>query len=252
MIQQLPTETKPTVIYPDSDGQPMSDNTKQFRWIVIIKENLEILFANNPDVFVAGDLLWYPVEGDNKTRIAPDAMVVFGRPKGDRGSYKQWEENNISPQVVFEILSPGNRLKEMTKKLLVYQRHGVEEYYIYDPDEVELTGLIRSENRLEEIEDINGWISPRLGIKFELTSDTLEIYRPDGQRFLTSVELDGLREQERQRAEEERQRAEEERQRAEEERQRAEDAIAQLEEERQRYQALIALLREKGIDPEQL
>ena len=238
MIQQLPTETKPTVIYPDSDGQPMSDNTKQFRWIVIIKENLEILFANNPDVFVAGDLLWYPVEGDNKTRIAPDAMVVFGRPKGDRGSYKQWEENNISPQVVFEILSPGNRLKEMTKKLLVYQRHGVEEYYIYDPDEVELTGLIRSENRLEEIEDINGWISPRLGIKFELTSDTLEIYRPDGQRFLTSVELDGLREQERQRAEEERQRAE--------------DAIAQLEEERQRYQALIALLREKGIDPEQL
>ena len=230
----------------------MSDNTKQFRWIVTIKENLEILFANNPEVFVAGDLLWYPVEGDNKTRIAPDAMVVFGRPKGDRGSYKQWEENNISPQVVFEILSPGNRLKEMTKKLLVYQQYGVEEYYIYDPDEVELTGLIRSENRLEEIEDINGWISPRLGIKFELTSDTLEIYRPDGQRFLTSVELDGLREQERQRAEEERQRAEEERQRAEEERQRAEDAIAQLEEERQRYQALIALLREKGIDPEQL
>jgi len=231
MIQQLPTETKPTIIYPDSDGQPMSDNTKQFRWIVTIKENLEILFANNPEVFVAGDLLWYPVEGDNKTRIAPDAMVVFGRPKGDRGSYKQWEENNISPQVVFEILSPGNRLKEMTKKLLVYQQYGVEEYYIYDPDEVELTGLIRSGDRLAEIEAINGWISPRLGIRFELTSDTLEIFRPDGQRFLTSVELDGLREQERQRAE---------------------DAIAQLEAEKQRYQALIALLREKGIDPEQL
>ncbi|MCL1469824.1 Uma2 family endonuclease [Argonema antarcticum] len=245
MIQQLPTETKPAVIYPDSDGQPMSDNTEQFRWIVIIKENLEILFANNPDVFVAGDLLWYPIEENNKIRQAPDAMVVFGRPKGKRGSYRQWQEDNITPQVVFEILSPGNTVKEMSRKLLFYQRHGVEEYYIYDPEEVELTGLIRSENRLEEIEDINGWISPRLGIKFELTSDTLEIYRPDGQRFLTSVELDGLREQERQRAEEERQRAEEERQRA-------EDAIAQLEEERQRYQALIALLREKGIDPEQL
>jgi len=27
-----------------------------------------------------------PVEGDNKTRAAPDALVVFGRPKGDRGS----------------------------------------------------------------------------------------------------------------------------------------------------------------------
>jgi len=259
MLQQLPTETKPQIIYPDSDGKPMSDNTKQFRWIVTIKENLEILFANNPEVFVAGDLLWYPVEGDNKTRIAPDAMVVFGRPKGDRGSYKQWEENNISPQVVFEILSPVNRLKEMTKKHLFYQQYGVEEYYIYDPDEVELTGLIRSGDRLVEIEAINSWVSPRLGIRFELTSDTLEIFRPDGQKFLTSVELDRLREQERQRAEEERQRAEEERQRAEEERQRAEeerqraeDAIAQLETEKQRYQTLIERLRSKGIDPEQL
>ncbi|MFB2922821.1 MULTISPECIES: Uma2 family endonuclease [Aerosakkonema] len=231
MVQQLPTETKPQIIYPDSDGQPMSDNTKQFRWIVTIKENLEILFANNPEVFVAGDLLWYPIEGDNKTRIAPDAMVVFGRPKGDRGSYKQWEENNISPQVVFEILSPGNRLKEMTRKHLFYQQYGVEEYYIYDPDEVELTGLIRSGDRLAEIEAINGWISPRLGIKFELKSDTLEIFRPDGQRFLTSVELDRLREQERQRAE---------------------DAIAQLETANQRYQDLIERLRSKGIDPEQL
>ncbi len=66
MVQQLPTDTAPAIIYPDSDGQPMADNTKQFRWIVGIKENLELLFSNNPDVFVAGDLLWYPVEGKPK------------------------------------------------------------------------------------------------------------------------------------------------------------------------------------------
>jgi hypothetical protein len=53
---------------------------------VTIKENLELVFADNPEVFVAGDLLWYPVEGNNKLRIAPDVMVAFGRPKGDRGS----------------------------------------------------------------------------------------------------------------------------------------------------------------------
>jgi Uma2 family endonuclease len=96
MVQQLiPPEIKPEIIYPDSDGNPMSDNTKQYEWIVKIKENLEILFAPNDDVFIAGDLLWYPVEGSVKTRQAPDVMVVFGRPKGDRGSYKQWQENNI-------------------------------------------------------------------------------------------------------------------------------------------------------------
>ena len=58
--------------------------------------------------FVAGDLLWYAQQGDPTERLAPDAMVVFGRPKGDRGSYKQWEEDGIAPQVVWEVLSPGN------------------------------------------------------------------------------------------------------------------------------------------------
>lgn len=52
-------------------------------------------------------LLWYPVESHPEIRTAPDVLVVFGRPKGHRGSYKQWEEDNIPPQVVFEILSPG-------------------------------------------------------------------------------------------------------------------------------------------------
>ncbi|MBW4496858.1 MAG: Uma2 family endonuclease [Oscillatoria princeps RMCB-10] len=231
MAQQLQPETEAEIIYPESDGQPMADNTKQFRWIVTIKENLEILFAAIADVFVAGDLFWYPVRG-SLHRQAPDVMVVFNRPKGDRGSYKQWEEENIPPQVVFEILSPGNTVTGMTKKLLFYQRYGVEEYYIYDPDTVELTGLLRSGNNvLEEIEQMNGWVSPRLGIRFELKEDTLEIYRPDNQRFLTPVELDQLREQERQRAEQ---------------------ALAQLAQEQQRYQALIERLRERGIDPEQL
>ena len=41
--------------YPDSDGQPMSDNTLQFKWIVTIKEGLEAQFRNDADVFVAGD-----------------------------------------------------------------------------------------------------------------------------------------------------------------------------------------------------
>ena len=89
MVTQLKSPQKPDVIYPDSDGQPMSDNTKQFRWILIIQQNLAWLFGDDPNVYVAGDLLWYPVEGDNKIRVGPDVMVVFGRPQGDRGSYKQ-------------------------------------------------------------------------------------------------------------------------------------------------------------------
>ncbi|MGI0480716.1 Uma2 family endonuclease [Geminocystis sp. CENA526] len=188
------------IVYPDSDGKPMADNTRQFRWIVLFKENLECLFADNPNVFVAGDLLWYPVEGSPDIRVAPDVFVVFDRPKGDRGSYQQWKENNITPQVVFEILSPGNTYKEMVKKQQFYDKYGVEEYYIYDPDRNVLTGLERENGILTFIEDITDWISPRLGIRFVLTDDTLKVYYPDGQPFLTTIELTQKAQQEKLRA----------------------------------------------------
>ena len=266
MVTQLPSSSQKDIIYPDSDGQSMADNTKQFELIVWIKDNLELLFANDNNVFVAGDLLWYAVEGDNKLRQAPDVMVVFGRPKGYRGSYQQWFEENIPPQVVFEIWSPGNRISQMAKKFEFYERHGVEEYYLYEPDVIDLTGWHRRNSKLEVIDQMAGWVSPRLGIRFELSEEELQIYRPDGQRFLNYLELDQLRQQERQRAnqaeataEQERQRAEQERQRAEQERQRAEQERQRAEQERQRaeqaeiqLEALRALLKERGINPEKL
>ena len=193
--------TRPAIVYPDSDGKPMAENTLQFEWIVTIKEGLEALFRDDPNVFVAGDLLWYPVEGDPKTRMAPDAMVVFGRPKGYRGSYKQWEEGGVAPQVVFEVLSPGNRAGLMKQKFAFYQRFGVEEYYIYDPDRNQLSGYLRQNGVLSPIRQMNGWVSPRLGIRFELTAETLRLVRPDGEPFVTYLELIAQRDRERQRAE---------------------------------------------------
>ena len=190
------------VHYPDSDGNPIADNTKQFRWIVTIKENIELLFAEDPNVFIAGDLLWYPVEGNNTIRSAPDTMVVFGRPKGDRGSYQQWKEDNLPPQVVFEILSPGNRMGEMERKRQFYERYGVEEYYIYDPDRLDLSGWVSSDGGLVAIEEINGWQSRRLGIRFAIAAgEELVIYRPDDEIFLSFGELDELRQVEKIRAE---------------------------------------------------
>jgi hypothetical protein len=140
-------------------------------------------------VFVAGDLLWYPQEGDHKIRVAPDVMVAFGRPKGDRGSYMQWKEAGITPQVVFEILSPGNTKKEMNEKFGFYDRHGVEEYYQYDPDRGRLRGWLRQGRRLEEIEPMTGWASPRLGVRFEMYGMKLILYQTNGERFLTFQEL---------------------------------------------------------------
>src|SRR5262245_59187717 len=109
------TPTLPPVppLYPDSDGQPMSDNTRQAHWIVVFFGNLSALYHDRADVFVAMNLLWYAVEGEPETRAAPDVLVAFGRPKGHRGSYKQWEEGGTPPAVTVEILSPANTQQEM-------------------------------------------------------------------------------------------------------------------------------------------
>jgi len=220
----------------------MAENTLQFEWIVTIEGGIDALFKDNPMVFVAGDLFWYPVEGEPGIRTAPDTLVVFGRPKGHRGSYRQWEEGNIAPQVVFEIRSPGNRFGEMLHKFQFYERHGVEEYYLYDPDFNELEGWIRNKERLQPIPVINGWISPRLGIRFALESNTLVIYRPDGRKFAAYLEL----EQERTSAVKE---AESVMRKVEQERNLRVAAEVQVEQERKERERLAAKLRELGVDP---
>ena len=227
------------VEYPDSDGQPMSDNTLQFQWIVVFQGNLDAVFENANDVFVAGDLLWYPLPKRLDIRAAPDVMVVFGRPKGYRGSYQQWLEGNIAPQVVFEIQSPGNRPEEMQAKLQFYEDHGVEEYYLYDPHNVRLSGWRRVGTALQPIPVMHDWVSPRLKIRFDTSGPELVVYRPDGTRFLTFLELNAQRREAEQRAENERRLKEEERRlkeeaerQADEERRLKEEAEHQAEDER--------------------
>ena len=96
------------IVYPDSDGQPMSENTLQFKWIVTIEGGVDALFIDDPNVFVAGDLLWYPVENRPDIRSAPDVMVALGRPKGYRGSYMQWEEGgNPRPRSYSRSVHPA-------------------------------------------------------------------------------------------------------------------------------------------------
>lgn len=120
--------TATDVTYPESDGKPMADNTLQWDWVVRIVSELREQFAGL-QVFVAGDLFWYPVRGNNRIVAAPDALVAFGRSPGYRGSYRQWEEEDVAPQVAFEVLSPGNTEKEMQGKFVFYEKYGVEECY---------------------------------------------------------------------------------------------------------------------------
>ncbi len=114
-------------------------------------------------------------------------------------------------------------------KLKFYERYGVEEYDIYDPVDYELTGCRRIGDELVEIAEMNGWTSPRLGIRFDSSGNELRIYGPDGRAFLTFAEL----EQQRKALAQER------------------DRVAQeLQAEREHVERLAAQLRSLGVEPQ--
>ena len=191
---QVNTQTAPPVEYPDDDGLPMADNSKQFWWITTIAGNLAGLYGDCTDVLVGGNMLWYAREGDPAERFAPDVFVVFGRPKGHRGSYKQWEENDVPMTVVFEILSPSNSWREMTHKLGFYGEYGAEEFYVYDPETNELEVFVRGKATLRRSYAVDGFVSPKMGIRFDLSGPELVLRHADGRPFLTFEELEAERE----------------------------------------------------------
>lgn len=211
------------IIYPDSDGRPMADNTIQYQYIITIQVGLDALFSHDPNVFVAGDLLWYPVQGQPGINKAPDVFVAFGRPKGERSSYKQWEEGGIAPQVVFEILSPSNTASEMHEKRRFYAQHGVEEYYEFDPESGTLEVWQREGRFFRSMPFEDEWRSPRLGVTLKVEEDgKLGVYGPDGKRFERPIETVA----------------------------RATAAEARAAEAQARAERLAAKLRELGIEPE--
>src|SRR5437764_12747594 len=60
--------------------------------------------------------------------------------------------------------------------------------------------FVRRGDVLRRVRPVDGWVSPRLGVRFDLSGPELVIHRPDGRRFLTFEELEAARERAEQRA----------------------------------------------------
>jgi hypothetical protein len=111
----------------------------------------------------------------------------------------------------------------MEEKRKFYEKYGAEEYYILYPDfPAYFQGWRREAEALARVPNMHGFVSPRLGIRFEVVRGQVAVFWPEGQPFLSYVELGALQQQTAERAEQERQRAE----------------------------RLAAKLRELGVDPD--
>lgn len=118
--------------YPESGGQPVGESEVHSRAFFDTAWCLGMRFAEDPDIYVWGNLLLYYTEGDPSARVCPDLFLVGGVPKHQRQSYKLWEEGQ-APLLVIEFTSERTRQEDLGFKKDLYERLGVKEYFLFDP-----------------------------------------------------------------------------------------------------------------------
>jgi Uma2 family endonuclease len=120
------------VFYPESDGKPMGETEFHRDEIYGLIWALRQHYRDAPDVHVTGDLFLYYVEGDPRSVVCPDVFVARGVSREKRRIYKLWEEEAV-PFLIVEVSSASTRNEDLGKKKDLYERLGVEEYFIHDP-----------------------------------------------------------------------------------------------------------------------
>lgn len=127
----IPLPYEPEIEYPESDGKPMAESDVHLAVMMHLVQGLRDHFADDPAVYVAGNLLLYYEEG-KRASVAPDLFVVRGVPKGERDTYLLWREGK-GPCFVLEVTSKSTRDEDLSTKKVLYRRLGVEEYVLFDP-----------------------------------------------------------------------------------------------------------------------
>jgi Uma2 family endonuclease len=188
------TTTATQMHYPESDGKPMGETDVHIDALIYLREALRDYFRDDPQMYVAGNMFLYYEEGNPSACVAPDVFVVQGVAKGERRTYRLWEEGQ-PPVVVFEITSRGSRLEDLGTKRAVYAMLGVLEYFLYDPLGEYLRPPLQG-YRLQEGEyqrlppgAAGGFTSQTLGLELRLEHDRLRVFNPtSGERLLTPAE----------------------------------------------------------------
>ncbi len=207
--------------YPETDGKPIGETDFHITAILTLLQLLRDFFAPEEQVYVGGDMMFYYEKDNPKAVRAPDVFVVKGIGKHKRRIYKLWEERAL-PCTIFEITSKQSRAEDLKVKYALYERLGVQEYFLFDPLgeylAPPLQGFALLGGRYQPLSLApDGTLASRaLGLRVRPEGDLLRIIDAvTGRVIPTSSEALELARRERQRAQIEAQRAETEAQRAE-------------------------------------
>ena len=181
--------TDPEGLYPESDGKPISDSDFHYKWIVWLRQVLEGHFAQNPEVYISGNIMMYDIEGPLRTAVSPDILVSIGIGQKLRRTYKVWEEGK-APDFVMEFTSRRTHRNDLDGKVAHYASMEIPEYFLYDVDRrylpTPLMGYRLVDGAYDEVfPDLDGMLrSEVLNLNFHLRDDGLGIYDPDAMEWL--------------------------------------------------------------------
>ncbi len=189
----FPPKRGSAVFYPESDGEPMAETDFHAKLLTDLRNALAMFFAAREDVYVSGNIMFYYEEGEPKEVISPDVMVCFGIPKGNRTSYKTWEENDVVPSVIIEISSRGTWRKDRVEKRALYAMLGVKEYFIFNPldlkSDFSFVALRLQNGEYDAMEITEGRVrSEILNLDLVVKDETLRLFDPATGEFLKTTE----------------------------------------------------------------
>lgn len=186
-----PTNGKQEIFYPTEEIKKVGETDFHYQQIEMLYQMLRLFFEAREDVYLSSDIMVYYEEGNPRRRFAPDLMVCFGQTNKKRRSYKLWEEK-VVPSVIIEIASNATWEKDVKTKRRLYERLGVAEYYIFDPEYRYLKQPFLA-YRLEYGElvrmaaDDNRIYSPAIGLELVDTGEGLRLFNPETQEFLPTI-----------------------------------------------------------------
>lgn len=237
-LKESPPVPNDGVYYPESDGEPVAESDFQFVPLTYATSALGVFYADAPEIYVAGNMFIYFVQGDATMNVAPDVFVIPNLDKRFRTSYFMWLEGQV-PMFIMEVTSNSTWQDDIGRKRDLYESWGVSEYWLYDPtEETRLDPLLQGfrlvEGTYEPIEiEFDGesyrGFSSTLNLELHARKDWFRFFNPSTGEYLNNLEE----------SEKARLSAERERDR--------ERSMRQA--ERTRREELERLLREHGIEP---
>ena len=172
----------PTLVYPESDGEPMAETPKHLQVMTDCMDVLRGYFRGVPDVYIAGNMMMYYEEGNPRKSISPDVFMVRGVSKKEIRTYKTWEQPPTL-DFVLEVASPSTYTKDFNEKMEIYAKIlRVKAYCIYDPyHEIDpyFVGFRLVGETYEEIPFVNGRIPLEvLGLELGEHEGAVRLYDP--------------------------------------------------------------------------